>query len=65
LLATKNKVGVMDIGLSMVNQLYVSCVLDINMMIVSFIVGVAAVNIFFMALFLNTILNLMIEESKT
>ncbi len=64
LFSTKNDAGVLEIGLQSLSAFFMNFSIDLNLLLASFTFGVSAVNVFFMILLFNTILDGMVEEAR-
>lgn len=62
--ATKNNAGILYVKINPLTLSFIDKIIDINLLLSSVLFGISALNIFYMLLLMNTIIDGLIEESK-
>ena len=62
--ATKNNAGILYVKITSLTLPFIDKIIDINLLLSSVLFGISALNIFYMLLLMNTIIDGLIEESK-
>ena len=62
--ATKKNAGILYVKITPLTLPFIDTIIDINLLLSSVLFGISALNIFYMLLLMNTIIDGLIEESK-
>ena len=62
--ATKNNAGILYVKINSQTLAFINEIIDINLLFSSILFGISALNIFYMLLLMNTIIDGLVEEAK-
>lgn len=62
--ATKNNAGILYVKITPLTLPFIDKIVDINLLLSSVLFGISALNIFYMLLLMNTIIDGLVEEAK-